>query len=202
MRLLPLAALAASAKATLFCQTESSPNPIAAQYPKLTTGTINGTVAIIPIPLSYARSIVPAEYPILTAQYQALLPWFPKDMFPMMMQTELDHDVGGSGIKIPDFTRGGFSFPFVDRLNDGYTSMTYGHKELITALSLAVLGTAAYGYSVISSVYDPPCDAYECADAQCEFRSFKAYDVLRPLAGPILSTNFTDSTHSPYPISL
>lgn len=119
-----------------------------------------------------------------------------------MMQTELDHDVQGSGIKIPDFQRGGFSFPFIDRLNDGYTGMAYGSKELISAVNIAVLGTAAYGYNVISSVFDPPCDAYECADVQCKSRSFKGFDVLRPLAGPVLSTNFTDSTGSPYPLSL
>ena len=107
---------------TLTCQTQSSPNPIAAQYPNLTTGTINGTVAVLPIPFAQARSIIPSKYPILTKQYESFLdqvPVFPKGLYPALLQQELDHDISNAGISIPDFTRAGISFPFVDRLNDG-----------------------------------------------------------------------------------
>lgn len=60
----------------------SQPNPIASQYPNSATGTINGTVAIIPIPYAQARSIVPAQYPILTKQYEKLMPGL-KGMYPV-----------------------------------------------------------------------------------------------------------------------
>lgn len=155
--LLPLASIA---QATLFCQTSSQPNPIVAEYPGLTTGTINGTVAVIPIPLSYARSIIPAEYPLLTGQLYSLLPWFPRDKFPLMMQTEIDHDIQTNNIPIADFSRGGFSFPFVDRLNDGHTAMAYQKVIALSALNLpAEAGTAIYGDKIVPATFDPPCDA-------------------------------------------
>jgi hypothetical protein len=53
---------------------QSQPNPIASQYPNSATGTINGTVAIIPIPYAQARSIVPSQYPILKKAYEKLMP--------------------------------------------------------------------------------------------------------------------------------
>ena len=68
----------------LNCSSLSKPNPIANLYPDLPTGTINGTVLILPIPLSLARSIVPAEYPILEHVYRKLLPSFPKDQYPVI----------------------------------------------------------------------------------------------------------------------
>lgn len=193
---------ASTTQATLFCQPQSQPNPIAAQYPQLTTGTINGTVAIIPVPLSFARSVVPAKYPLLTAQLKSLLPWFPDDRFPMMLETELDYDVRNSGISVPYFMRTGFSFPFVDRLNDGYTAMAYGNEEMTTVSNIAAqLGTALYGNNVIPAIYDPPCDPYKCADAQCKSKSFKAYDLL-PFSSPLMSHTFSEASGSPYPISL
>lgn len=197
------AGLAASTtQATLLCQPQSQPNPIAVQYPHLTTGTVNGTVAIIQVPLSFARSIVPAEYPLLTAQVKSLLPWFPDDMFPMMVQTELDYDVRNGPLNVPFFMRTGLSFPFVDRLDDGYTAFSYSHEEMNTFSNLiAELGTTIYGDRVIPATYDPPCDPYKCADAQCKSKSFKAYDLV-PFSLPLMSHTFTEAAGSPYPISL
>jgi hypothetical protein len=99
--LLPL--LAPVASAGLFCTSQSQPNPIAKEYPKAVTGTINGTTAIVPVPFDVARSIIPAEYGILRDAYEALMPDFPKDMFPAELNAILDHGVQGSGISIPDF---------------------------------------------------------------------------------------------------
>lgn len=86
------------------CQTQSQPNPVAAQYPQLTTGTVNGTIAILPISLKLARKLIPSQYGILVDSYRSLLPSFSKDMYPAMLQSELDHDIKNSIISIPDFS--------------------------------------------------------------------------------------------------
>ena len=67
---------------------ESQPNPIAAQYPNSATGTINGTVSIIPIPYAMARSIVPKQYPILTKAYEKIMPQLGKGNYPVGHQIE------------------------------------------------------------------------------------------------------------------
>jgi hypothetical protein len=86
------------------CQTQDSPNPIASLYPNNATGTLNGTVAIIPITLEQARSIIPPNYRILEHAYRALLPNFPAGMYPAVLQAVHDHDVQAFGFKIPDFS--------------------------------------------------------------------------------------------------
>lgn len=65
------------------CITQSQPNPIFDQYPDKGTGTANGTVAIIPIDYDVARSIVPAQYPILRNAYRSLIPWLPRNKYPV-----------------------------------------------------------------------------------------------------------------------
>src|SRR5277367_4909737 len=62
---------------------ESEPNPIASLYPNSVTGTINGTIAVVPIPFELARSIVPPQYGILKGAYESLLPQFPPDIYPV-----------------------------------------------------------------------------------------------------------------------
>ena len=88
------------------CVTESQPNPIAQQYPNNVTGTVNGTVIVLPIPYSIARSAVPAQYPILTKQYQKWLPWLGQDMYPVVLNTIYDHDIQmlTSNITVADFS--------------------------------------------------------------------------------------------------
>ena len=86
------------------CQTHDLPNPIASLYPNNATGTLNGTVAVLPISLDLARSIIPPQYRILEHAYRAILPSFPKDMYPAILQAVHDHEVQAFGYKIPDFT--------------------------------------------------------------------------------------------------
>ena len=88
------------------CQTESQPNPIAQQFPNQSTGTVNGTVIVLPIPYSIARAAVPAQYPILTKQFKGWLPGLGQDIYPLMLNTLYDHDIQtpSLGIKIPDFS--------------------------------------------------------------------------------------------------
>lgn len=87
------------------CATSSQPNPIAQQYPDAPTGTLNATLAIMPIPLDQAKQLIPPQYAILEHAYRALLPDFPEGMYPVMMQAGLDHDIqlAAYGISIPDF---------------------------------------------------------------------------------------------------
>ena len=186
------------------CQTQSQPNPISGQYPNTPTGTINGTVAIIPIPYSLARQIVPGQYRILQNAYASLLPNFPKDMYPALLQSEFDHDIrDGTLLKIPDFTRSSISFPFVDRLGDGYTSMTYGNQILISSTNVvAILGVVAYGYTVTPATFQPPCDAYQCAgDAGCATKSFSGYNATQ-LSTPLISHDFAAACADESPFSL
>jgi hypothetical protein len=62
---------------------DASPNPIASKYPSKPTGIINGTVAVIPISYDLARSIIPSKYGILTSAYEASLPNFPNNSYPV-----------------------------------------------------------------------------------------------------------------------
>jgi len=80
------------------------PNPIAAQYPNNATGVLNGTIAVLPISLDLARSLIPSQYRILEHAYRALLPDFPAAMYPALVQAVHDHDVQAMGFSIPDFS--------------------------------------------------------------------------------------------------
>jgi hypothetical protein len=86
------------------CQTRDQPNPIASLYPNNATGTLNGTVAVIPISLQLARQLIPPQYSILEHAYRHLLPDFPLGMYPALMEALHDHEVQAFGYKIPDFT--------------------------------------------------------------------------------------------------
>lgn len=90
---------------TIFHTTvESSPNPIATLYPGNVTGTINGTLAVVPIPYAEARSIIPSQYGILVNQYESILPGFPAGFYPLIIRAILDHDIIFEGLNlVPDF---------------------------------------------------------------------------------------------------
>ena len=86
------------------CQSNDQPNPIASTYPNNATGVLNGTIAVVPIPLDLARQLIPSQYRILEHAYRHLLPSFPKDMYPAVVQAVHDHDIQVSGFKVPDFS--------------------------------------------------------------------------------------------------
>lgn len=67
----------------ILARSESASNPIAEQYSNDVTGTLNSTIAVVPISYTLARSIIPARYGILKNAYQSLLPGFPKDKYPV-----------------------------------------------------------------------------------------------------------------------
>lgn len=72
-------------------------NPIAKQYLKQSTGTLNGTIGIIPIPMAQARNLIPAKYQILTKQIQQWLPNLGAGNYPAMVQIEQFHDIYHKG---------------------------------------------------------------------------------------------------------
>jgi hypothetical protein len=86
------------------CRTSSLPNPIASQYYANITGQINGTLALLPIPIALARRIIPAEYEILSEQYEAMMPDLPKGMYPALLQAVFDHDIRYMDYQMPDFS--------------------------------------------------------------------------------------------------
>lgn len=82
---LAFAAPFASAQVLGHCDpiVNQQPNPIANKFTTQTTGTLNGTIAIVPISQTVARSIIPAQYKILTKQIQAWLPSLGSGTYPV-----------------------------------------------------------------------------------------------------------------------
>ncbi|KAL0943614.1 uncharacterized protein CTRU02_201501 [Colletotrichum truncatum] len=141
------------------CVNQDQPNPLSSQHPNNATGVLNVTMAIIPIPMSAARSMVP--FGILENALRAVMPDFPAGMYPVVVQAGHDHDIRFQDIGIPDFSRAGFEFPFVDLLGDGTSSFRWAPEQLISASNpMAVSGSQAYGTEVHAATFDPECNAF------------------------------------------
>lgn len=102
--LLALISTALAVEGSQSCRTSSLPNPIASQYYANITGQINGTLAMLPIPISLARRIIPSEYEILSEQYEAMLPDLAKGMYPALLQAVFDHDIRYMDYQMLDFS--------------------------------------------------------------------------------------------------
>jgi len=85
-------------------ESDSRPNPIWQTYPGNVTGTINSTIAILPIPYELARSIIPKKYGILKDAWTSFLPDLPKDMYPALFQSVRDHDIRFGEYQMADFS--------------------------------------------------------------------------------------------------
>ncbi|KAF2759792.1 hypothetical protein EJ05DRAFT_309841 [Pseudovirgaria hyperparasitica] len=189
--------------------TESLPNPIATTYPNETTGTINGTHAIIPIDLSAARSLIPPQYGINLYELYALQPDFPRNKYPLIVQSVLDHDVGvGTSLRIPDFTRSAITLPFVDLLHDGRTSFRLLHSIVMSDNPLAVEGAALYGPpQPLVGRFDPPCEAYmyetseRTAASSVTFAAYPLHDDVHSKR-PLVHTRFKPCRAQPYSLAL
>ncbi|KFX90932.1 hypothetical protein V490_06193 [Pseudogymnoascus sp. VKM F-3557] len=141
---------------------DSLPNPIGTLYPDAVTGTINGTIAVVPIPYSLARELIPSQYGILKKAYKAALPGFPHDMYPLMVRSILDHDVGMNGTQlIPDFQSVHIFYPFVDLLGDGYSNFVYNKYLIMTGTNTAAIeGAEAYGEIAVPATFKPENNSY------------------------------------------
>ncbi|KAK3996600.1 hypothetical protein QBC44DRAFT_135669 [Cladorrhinum sp. PSN332] len=194
------------------CVSHDQPNPLAESFPNSATGVLNATLAIIPIPLKLARSLVPPQYRILEKAYRSLLPDFPKDMYPVLIQAAHDHDVQfrAYGITIDDFSRVGFEFPFLDLLGDGYSSFRWAPAQLISASNdIAVDGSRAYGTIVTPAEYEPLCNAYSALSngatyfkgsslsSPPEFVEVEMKQLERPTLSPYSIDLFKNITNQP-----
>ncbi|KAK3942498.1 hypothetical protein QBC46DRAFT_72057 [Diplogelasinospora grovesii] len=186
------------------CASHDVANPLAESFPNNATGVLNATLVIIPISLEAARRLIPPQYGILEQAYRALLPDFPKGMYPVMLQAAHDHDVQlrAYGITLDDFSRVGFEFPFLDLLGDGYSSFRWAPAQLISATNtIAVEGSRAYGTIVSEAEYDPLCDAYRQLSNGASY--FKGSRLAAPAEFIEFETTRTSSlSHTAYPLEL
>ncbi|KAK6833271.1 hypothetical protein PG987_007965 [Apiospora arundinis] len=145
------------------CKTQSSPNPIAQQYPTHVSGTLNGTTLIVPIPLEQARALIPKEYTILENSYRSLLASFPAGMYPLMVTVAVDHDLKlpAYNVTVGDFSRSGLEFPFLDILGNGYSNFKWAATMMITSTAQAAIsGSENLGLTIYPSAFEPACDPY------------------------------------------
>ena len=62
---------------------------------------------------------------------------------------------------MPDFSSFRISFPFIDRLGDGYSSFRFIHYLYLPATGvLSIAGAEEYGEVVLPGVFDPPGAGY------------------------------------------
>jgi hypothetical protein len=151
---------------------------------------------------------------------QSLIPGFPQDMYPAEFEGLIDHDVQTMGIRIPDFqvcvqTKGlrastadrtmlqrvALRFPFVDRLNDGYSCFRYTAPQLITATNLIALGGSTMYGKTLPGTFEPSCDAYASEDGDMSTTYLKAYLALFG-AEPKFDTSFATVDSIPYDLKL
>ncbi|KAK0119138.1 hypothetical protein ONS96_012205 [Cadophora gregata f. sp. sojae] len=176
---------------------ESAPNPIADIYPNGITGTFNSTIFVIPISYKLARSLIPKQWRINKKAYRELLPGFPKDSYPLVVRSGVDHDVGlkAIGFKVDDFQTVHTFFPFVDLFNDGYSSYTYNKYLLITATNLLGIGALPeYGTVPVPATFSPDLEAYGYSgDTPCpEERYLNAYSAFELAPRPTVAMKFKD----------
>jgi hypothetical protein len=110
-----------------------------------------------------------------------------------------------------------FSFPFIDRLGDGYSNFRYSPVIYLAPDPITVGGAVAIGQKAITSSFDPPCAGYAfVSDKKKEHRGedkhdkntkiyFDTYsdtDITQKSA--LITAIFDTLEHkdSPYPISL
>jgi len=146
-------------------------NPIASQNEGSITGTTNGTIIVIPIPLATAQEIIRSHgnKTILKSAYTELLngsDW--SETYPVVIECIMDYDVITYDLTIINsFMAARIYFPFVDFLGDGYTSFTYESTILITPLNLlSEAASIVYGTTIVDSSFDPSNCAYNYSPNQ------------------------------------
>ncbi|KAI1848672.1 hypothetical protein JX265_005701 [Neoarthrinium moseri] len=179
------------------------PNPIAAQYPDLVSGTLNGTTMIVPIALELARQLIPGGYAILEQSFRSLLPSFPAGMYPMMVSAKHDHDIQlpAYNLSIPDFTRAAFEFPFLDLSGDGHTPYRLQDTVLMTASNQgAISGAAGYGIKVYPADLDPPNDGYRSDGNGGNYFSATSVEQVDGVSKFLTVASTPCAREPPYPI--
>ena len=141
------------------CITQSLPNPIGDQFPTDIVGTLNGTVVAWLVDLEYARSLT--EYPLLVHAAKDKYPDLPEGKYPLFADSVMNFDGKFAGFPLEPFHRVRANVPFVDRLNDGYTSF---RLNLPLAINRFVIdGSAAAGAPLTNAsaaTFKPSCNGY------------------------------------------
>ena len=187
--------------------TSCAANPLASTMPTIPTGMINSTTGVKLVSYAYARALIPPQYGILTHAYAEF--GIPASQYPLIIESTIDHDIRFEGINaVPDFSSFRISFPFVDRLSDGYSSFRFLHYlYLPPTVPLAIAGAAGYGEVVLPGFFDPPGAGYAITSDGSGV-GFKAYadplsDTLKlPPVGEVaykFTANATDI--APYPLA-
>lgn len=160
--LLPVAALA-QINGVCNDKLASQSNPLSNRKNYI-TGTTNGTTIVLPIALSAARNLIPAQYPILKKQIKQWLPDLGANQYPMILQMDLFHDIYTKGKKEGtkgDFLRAALTFPFVDRLNDGHSAFAYQRDAIISTSNSAAQSNYGLNGINIEPGFFSACNGYE-----------------------------------------
>ena len=162
--------------------TSCAPNPIATTYPNNATGTINGTIGIVPVPIAYARSLLPSHLSsrILAHAYTRFS--IPPTHYPLIIAGVIDHDIRFQNINaVSDFSSFRISFPFIDLLGDGSSCFAYNsYIYLPPTVPVAITGALAYGEGVLNATFDPPDAPYKSVPGATQSGEiiYKVYDAV------------------------
>ncbi|PNP59432.1 hypothetical protein THARTR1_00922 [Trichoderma harzianum] len=150
-------------------------------------GVVNATIAIIPIPFSLARSIVPSKYGILQT-YLDYLPDF-QGKYPLVLELAVNTNVVISGTASSNFSSIRFTYPFIDLLGNGYSAFRYETDWIVTPQPDIIDASTSFGLRVTAADFRPDTpEAYEpLSDPYC--RGEASYDAYsRNSTGPYVTT--------------
>lgn len=77
------------------CQTQTSYNPIAAEYPNSVSGVMNGTFSLSLMSRDTASSWLPQGYKFLDNAYEAGFDMWQEDSWPVLVKAVYIHDTRG-----------------------------------------------------------------------------------------------------------
>lgn len=136
-------------------------NIIAKTYPNNVTATINGTSFVLPVPIDYARFLLPTGLAslILTHAYTRFP--IPPNHYPIVLDNAFQHDIRYKGVNaVPDEPTLRLTFPFIGLLGDNSTCFRYTSYIYLENVKIAQNGTATYRINTITSTFDPPDQAF------------------------------------------
>ncbi|KAL9622256.1 MAG: hypothetical protein Q9160_003439 [Pyrenula sp. 1 TL-2023] len=154
--------------------TTSSPPSQTSIVPNVVDGYANESAAIVPIDYDLARSIVPANYTIMTGAYESLLPNWPKGKYPvslMFMQAVEEelalfslayetNDTSNGELVVSNLTRVAIRFPFVSRLGSSASiPFRFANVVVIQAPESNIVGSS-YLQQSLPGTFDPPLGGY------------------------------------------
>ncbi|KKO99483.1 hypothetical protein THAR02_08422 [Trichoderma harzianum] len=144
-------------------------------------GVVNAPIAIIPIPFSLARNIVPSKYGII----QTYLDYLPN----LSGEIPLNTNVVISGTTSSNFSSVRFTYPFIDLLGNGYSTFRYETDWIVTPQPDIIDASTSFGLRVTVADFrsDTPA-AYELvSDPYCRGEtSYNGYS--RNSTGPYLTS--------------